>query len=191
MDKKAMYKLTYGLFVLTAREGEKDNGCIINTAMQVTTTPNRMIVVVNKQNYTHDMIQRTKKFNVSCLSEEATFDVFRHFGFQSGKRHRQDADRIYPRAENGIMYLKEKACAYISGNVVAETRHLGTHTMFLADVTDAEVLSDAAPVSYSFYQKHIRTGSETGRKDRMRSARPCGYVYEGEELPEDYICPIC
>lgn len=189
MDKKAMYKLTYGLFVLTARDGEKDNGCIINTAMQVTTTPNRMIVVVNKQNYTHDMIQRTKKFNVSCLSEEATFDVFRHFGFQSGKDTDKMPDGSYPRAENGIMYLKEKACAYISGNVVAET-DLGTHTMFLADVTDAEVLSDAAPVSYSFYQKHIKPAPKLAEKTGW-ICKICGYVYEGEELPEDYICPIC
>ncbi|MBS5326150.1 MAG: flavin reductase [Lachnospiraceae bacterium] len=189
MDKKAMYKLTYGLFVLTAREGEKDNGCIINTAMQVTTTPNRMIVVVNKQNYTHDMILRTKKFNVSCLSEEATFDVFQHFGFQSGKDTDKMPDGSYPRAENGIMYLKEKACAYISGNVVAET-DLGTHTMFLADVTDAVVLSDAAPVSYSFYQKNIKPAPKPAEKKGW-ICKICGYIYEGDELPEDYICPIC
>ena len=189
MDKKAMYKLTYGLFVLTAREGEKDNGCIINTAMQVTTTPNRMIVVVNKQNYTHDMILRTKKFNVSCLSEEATFDVFQHFGFQSGKDTDKMPDGSYPRAENGIMYLKEKACAYISENVVAET-DLGTHTMFLADVTDAVVLSDAAPVSYSFYQKNIKPAPKPAEKKGW-ICKICGYIYEGDELPEDYICPIC
>ncbi len=189
MDKKAMYKLTYGLFVLTAREGDKDNGCIINTAMQVTTTPNRVIVVVNKQNYTHDMIHRTKQFNISCLSEDATFDVFQHFGFQSGKDVDKMPEGPYPRAQNGVMYLKEKACAYISGNVVAET-DLGTHTMFLADVTDAEVLSDSAPVSYSFYQKNIKPAQKPTEKTGW-ICKICGYIYEGEELPEDYICPIC
>lgn len=189
MDKKAMYKLTYGLFVLTARDGEKDNGCIVNTAMQVTTTPNRMIVVVNKQNYTHEMIRKTKQFNVSCLSEEATFDVFKHFGFQSGKDVDKMPEGSYPRAANGIMYVKEMACAYMSANVVAET-DLGTHTMFLADVTDAEVLNDADPVSYNYYQKNIKPASKPeGKKGWI--CKICGYIYEGEELPADYICPIC
>lgn len=189
MDKAAMYKLTYGLFVLTAKEGEKDNGCIINTALQVTTTPNRMIIVVNKQNYTHDMIQRTKEFNVSCLCEGATFDVFKHFGFQSGKDVDKAADREYPRAKNGIIYMPEMVNAYIAGKVISET-DLGTHTMFLADVTDAEVLGDAESVSYSFYQKNIKPAPQKTEKKKW-VCKICGYVYDGDELPEDFVCPWC
>lgn len=189
MDKAAMYKLTYGLFVLTAKDGIKDNGCIINTAMQVTTTPNRMIIVVNKQNYTHDMIQKTKAFNVSCLSEDVTFDVFRHFGFQSGRDVDKMQDRAYPRAENGIVYIPEMTSAYISGKVISET-DMGTHTMFLADVTDARILSEQEPVSYSYYQKHVKPAPKPVKKTSW-VCKICGYVYEGEELPEDFICPIC
>ena len=189
MDKAAMYKLTYGLFVLTAKEGEKDNGCIINTAMQVTTTPNRIIIVVNKENYTHDMIMRTKTFNVSCLSENASFDVFKHFGFQSGKDVDKMEGKSYPRAENGIVYVEDMANAYISGKVVSET-DLGTHTMFLADVTDAKVLSDVESVSYSYYQKNIKPAPQPAKKKGW-VCKICGYVYEGEELPDDFICPLC
>lgn len=189
MDKAAMYKLSYGLFVLNAKEGEKDNGCIINTAMQVTTTPNRMIIVVNKQNYTHDMIMRTKEFNVSCLSESATFDVFQHFGFQSGKDVDKMAGKSYPRAENGIVYVDDAANAYISCKVVSET-DMGTHTMFLADVTDAKVLDAEPSVTYTYYQQNIKPAPQPAKKAGW-VCKICGYVYEGEELPEDYICPIC
>ena len=189
MGKAAMYKLTYGLFVLTAKEGEKDNGCIINTAMQVTTSPNRIIIVVNKQNYTHDMIMRTKTFNVSCLSENASFEVFKHFGFQSGKDVDKMEGKSYLRAENGIVYVEDMANAYISGKVVSET-DLGTHTMFLADVTDAKVLNDAESVSYSYYQKNIKPAPQPAKKKGW-VCKICGYVYEGEDLPEDFICPLC
>lgn len=189
MDKAAMYKLTYGLFVLTAKEGEKDNGCIINTAMQVTTSPNRIIIVVNKQNYTHDMIMGTKTFNVSCLSENASFEVFKHFGFQSGKDVDKMEGKSYLRAENGIVYVEDMANAYISGKVVSET-DLGTHTMFLADVTDAKVLNDAESVSYSYYQKNIKPAPQPAKKKGW-VCKICGYVYEGEDLPEDFICPLC
>ena len=189
LDQKALYKLTYGLFVLTAKEGDKDNGCIINTAMQVTTSPNRIIIVVNKQNYTHDMIMRTKTFNVSCLSENASFEVFKHFGFQSGKDVDKMEGKSYLRAENGIVYVEDMANAYISGKVVSET-DLGTHTMFLADVTDAKVLGDAESVSYSYYQKNIKPAPQPAKKKGW-VCKICGYVYEGEDLPEDFICPLC
>ncbi len=189
MDKAAMYKLSYGLFALTAKENEKENGCIINTAMQVTTTPNRMIIVVNKQNYTHDMIMRTKAFNVSCLSENAKFDVFQHFGFQSGRDVDKMAGKSYPLAENGIAYVDDVANAYISGKVISET-DLGTHTLFLADVTDAKVLNDVESVTYTFYQKNIKPAPQPAKKTGW-VCKICGYVYEGEELPADFICPIC
>lgn len=189
MDNAAMYKLTYGLFVLTAKDGEKDNGCIINTAMQVTTTPNRITIVVNKQNYTHDMIMKTKEFNVSCLSQDADFEVFKHFGFQSGRDVDKTEGKSYPRAENGIIYLQEMTSAYISGKVISET-DLGTHTMFLADVTDAKVLSDVEAVSYSYYHKNIKPAPQPA-KTAGWVCKICGYVYEGEELPADFICPLC
>lgn len=189
MDKAAMYKLTYGLFVLTAKDGEKDNGCIINTAMQVTTAPNRITIVVNKQNYTHDIIMKTKEFNVSCISEAADFDLFKHFGFQSGRDVDKMADKSYPRAENGIVYIPEMTSAYISGRVIAET-DLGTHTMFLADVTDGKVLSDAEAASYSYYQKNIKPAPKPVKKASW-VCKVCGYVHEGETLPDDFICPWC
>lgn len=189
MDKAAMYNLTYGLFVLTARDEEKDNGCIINTAMQVTTSPNRIIVVVNKENYTHDMILKTGVFNVSMISESADFALFQRFGFQSGR----DTDKLEgmecPRAENGVVYLDKMVNAYISGKVVSTT-DLGSHTMFLADVTDGKVLSDTASVTYNYYHKNIKPAPQPTKKKGW-VCKICGYVYEGEILPEDFICPVC
>lgn len=189
MNNAAMYKLTYGLFVLTAKEGEKDNGCIINTAMQVTTDPNRIIIVVNKQNYTHDMIMKTKVFNVSMISTDADFELFKRFGFQSGR----DVDKMdgiaFSRAANEVAYLDEMVNGYISGKVISTT-DLGSHTMFLADVSDADVLSEAESVTYAYYHKNIKPAPQPTKKKGW-ICKICGYVYEGEELPADFICPIC
>ena len=148
MDKNAMYKIPYGLYVLTAREGEKDNGCIINTAAQVTSSPNRITVAVNKDNYTHDMIKNTGVFNVSVLTEGATFETFENFGFQSGREADKLAKITFSRAENGVVYLTDKVNAVISGKVCREI-DMGTHTIFVADVTDAKVLSEDESVTYS------------------------------------------
>ena len=190
MDNKAMYKIGYGLYILTAREGEKDNGCVINTLMQVTTTPNRVSITVNKQNYTHDMIKRTGVFNASCLTTDAGFEIFRHFGFQSGR----SAEKFVPggsmpRSENGLIYIPQFTAAYISGKVCGET-DLGTHTMFIADVTGAAVLSDGEPLTYAYYHKHIKPAPQPAKKKGFR-CRICGYIYEGDELPPDFVCPIC
>lgn len=189
MNNAAMYKLTYGLFVLTAKEGEKDNGCIINTAMQVTTDPNRIIIVVNKQNYTHDMIMKTKVFNVSMISTDADFELFKRFGFQSGR----DVDKMdgiaFSRAANEVAYLDEMVNGYISGKVISTT-DLGSHTMFLADVSDADVLSEAESVTYAYYHKNIKPAPQPTKKKGW-ICKICGYVYEGEDLPADFICPIC
>lgn len=189
MNNAAMYKLTYGLFVLTAKEGEKDNGCIINTAMQVITDPNRIIIVVNKQNYTHDMIMKTKVFNVSMISTDADFELFKRFGFQSGR----DVDKMdgiaFSRAANEVAYLDEMVNGYISGKVISTT-DLGSHTMFLADVSDADVLSEAESVTYAYYHKNIKPAPQPTKKKGW-ICKICGYVYEGEELPADFICPIC
>ena len=190
MNQAAMFQLSYGLFVLSAKNGEKDNGCIVNTVQQITTTPNRISIAVNKDNFTHDMIKDTGSFNVSILSEEVTFDIFKHFGFQSGR----DVDKLknfsdYERSSNGIFYLNKYANAFLSASV-AETVDLGTHTMFTADVTDGEVLSQVPSVTYAYYHKHIKPQPQETKKTGWR-CKICGYIYEGEELPVDFICPIC
>lgn len=185
-----MNKLSYGLFVLTAREGQKDNGCIINTAIQVTSSPNRIAITVNKDNYTHDMIVHTKAFNVSILDESAQFDTFKQFGFQSGR----DVDKLveisFKRSANGIAYLTGECNGYLSGKVV-ETVDLGTHTMFIADVTEGEVLCDNPSATYAFYHARIKpaAGQQTEKKGFICTV--CGYIYEGDVLPPDFICPIC
>ena len=190
MNQAAMFQLSYGLFVLSAKNGEKDNGCIVNTVQQITTTPNRISIAVNKDNFTHDMIKDTGSFNVSILSEEVTFDIFKHFGFQSGR----DIDKLknfsdYERSSNGIFYLNKYANAFLSASV-AETVDLGTHTMFIADVTDGEVLAQVPSVTYAYYHKHIKPQPQETKKTGWR-CKICGYIYEGEELPADFICPIC
>lgn len=190
MDKKAMYNLTYGLFILTAKEGEKDNGCIVNTVTQVTTEPNRITVAVNKKNYTHDMIQRTGAFNVSILTENSKFDTFKHWGFQSGAEVNKMEAITFQRAENGIAYIAEECNAYISAKVVSAT-DLGTHTLFLADVTDADTLSQEESVTYAYYQKNIKARPKVDTKKKGFICTVCGYIYEGDSLPEDFICPLC
>ena len=147
MDRKAMYKLSYGLFILTAKEAEKDNGCIINTAIQAASEPNQLSICVNKSNYTHDMIQRTGKFTVSVLSQKAQFELFKHFGFQSGRdTNKFEAFEQCVRGTNGIYYITEGTNAYISVTV-NKTENLGSHTMFIGEITDMEVLSDFASVA--------------------------------------------
>ena len=195
MDKEAMYKLSYGLFVLTAKDEEKDNGCIINTAIQASSMPNQLSICVNKANLTHDMIVKTGKFTVSVISQDAGFDLFKHFGFQSGK----DVDKLKnfekcKRGENSIYYITEGTNAYISVNV-SKTEDLGSHTMFIGEITDMEVLSETPSVTYDYYLKNIKpqpenVGTTTDGKTIWRCTI-CGYEYVGEELPEDFVCPLC
>ncbi len=195
MDGKAMYKLSYGLFVVTANRDGKDNGCITNTAQQVTTDPNQVTIAVNKANYTHDMIMDTKKFTVSVISKEADFELFKHFGFQSGR----DVDKFASftdcrRGSNGTMIITKGTNAYISADVT-QTIDLGSHTLFIATVTDMEVLSDAGSATYEYYQSDIKPKpekvGETKSGETIWRCKICGYEYVGEELPEDFICPIC
>lgn len=190
MDNKVMYNLTYGLFILTAKEGEKDNGCIVNTVSQVTTSPNRIVVAVNKQNYTHGMIERTGVFNVSILTEQSKFDTFKHWGFQSGANTDKTQEITYKRSENGIIYITEETNAFISAKVISST-DLGTHTLFLADVTDGAVLSENNSVTYSYYQKNIKPAPASTEKKKGFVCTVCGYIYEGDVLPEDFVCPLC
>ena len=192
MNTNAMFKIGYGLYVLTAKENGFDNGCIINTVSQVTSNPNRITVAVNKANKTHDMIIASGEFNVSVLSTSATFGIFKAFGFRSGK----DADKFsdfkaVERSGNGLYYITDATNAYISAKVVNAT-DLGTHTLFLADVTDCEVLSDATSVTYDYYHKNIKPKPEVKKMSKVYyRCKICGYIYEGDELPADFICPLC
>ena len=188
MDNNVMFKISYGLYVLTAKDGEKSNGCIINTLEQVTTTPNKVTIAVNKSNYTHDMILKTGRFNASILSEKADFDTFKHLGFQSGR----DVDKFsnYPAeiSENGIPYITKGTNGFISAEVIS-TVDLGTHTLFVANVTDGKVLSDDSSATYDYYHKHIKEAPQ--KKSKGWVCKICGYVYEGDELPDDFVCPLC
>ena len=188
MDNNVMFKISYGLYVLTAKDGEKSNGCIINTLEQVTTTPNKVTIAVNKSNYTHDMILKTGRFNASILSEKADFDTFKHFGFQSGR----DVDKFsnYPAeiSENGIPYITKGTNGFISAEVIS-TVDLGTHTLFVANVTDGKVLSDDSSATYDYYHKHIKEAPQ--KKSKGWVCKICGYEYEGDELPADFKCPLC
>ncbi len=192
VDGSAMFRLSYGLFVLTAREGSRDNGCIINTAAQLTSSPNRIQIAVNKTNYTHDMIQRTGVFNVSVLSQSAEFGIFKQFGFCSGRDTDKFAGVPYTdRTANGLRYLPECTNAVISGKVVA-SYDWGSHTLFVAEVTEAKVLSSEASMTYQYYFDHVKPKpAAAGQKKTGWVCKICGYVYEGEELPEDFICPLC
>ena len=189
MDNNALFKLSYGLYVLTARQDGKDNGCIINTVTQVTDTPKRIQIAVNKQNYTHDMILATGEFNVSVLAEDAVFWIFQHYGFQSGRDVDKFANLPEARTANGIRYVEGCTNAVISGKVF-QTVDCGTHTVFFADVTDAKLLSDTPSMTYQYYFDHVKPKPQPAEKAKW-VCKICGYVYEGEELPPDFICPWC
>ena len=193
MDPKTMYRLTYGLFVLTARHDGRDSGCIINTAGQVTSTPNRISITVNKDNFTHDLVKASGKFNISILSEEADFDLFRHFGFQSGRTvDKFDGFTDCRRSENGLYVVTRGTNGYISATV-EQALDLGTHTLFIASVDDMEVLSPAPSATYAYYQANIKPRPEKAAPQGKTTWRctVCGYVYEGETLPADFVCPLC
>ena len=195
MAKNAVHNLTYGLFVVTASDNGKDNGCITNTVGQVTTSPNRISLTVNKDNFTHDMIVKTGKFTASIISQNAEFSLFKHFGFQSGREVDKFADFTdCKRAENGTLYITKGTNSYISGTV-CQTIDLGTHTMFIADVTEAVVLNDTPSTDYSYYLNNIKPKPEevgkTSDGQTIWRCTICGYEYVGEELPEDFICPLC
>ena len=191
----AMYKVTYGVFVLTATKDGYDNGCIINTVLQVTDNPEQMVVAVNKVNYTHNMIMNTGSFNISILSEKADYDMFKHFGFQSGRDvNKFEGFTDYKRSTNGISYITKGTNAYISGKV-KNTIDMGTHTLFVSDVIDKEVLNEDSSASYEYYHKNIKpqTKVETSEDSEKKKwvCKICGYEYEGEDLPQDFICPWC
>lgn len=194
VDPIAIQKFSYGLFVLTARSGDKDNGCIINTAAQLTSSPNRINIAVNKANFTHDMILNTGVFNISVLAEDTSFDTFKRFGFASGK----DTDKFEgflentARSANGLLYVTAGTNAFMSAKVI-ETHDYGSHTLFVAELTEAEVLRDEPSVTYAYYFEHIKPKPQPKIEEEKHGyvCKICGYVYEGETLPPDFICPLC
>ncbi|MBO4866086.1 MAG: flavin reductase [Ruminococcus sp.] len=193
MDMKVMNKISYGLYVLTARCGNQFNGCIINTLAQVTSSPNRVSVTVNKGNFTEYMIRSSGRFNVSMIDESADFSLFTHFGFQSGRWGNKFYDYALKKAENGLPVIEKGACAYLCCEVV-QTVDLGTHTMFIADVADGEVISDKAPMTYAYYHANVKPkpkpAADSGNAGERWVCNICGYIYEGH-LPDDFICPLC
>lgn len=192
LDKTSLFAISYGLFVLTAKDGERDNGCIINTVIQATSTPLRVTFTVNKANLTHDMVLKTGLFNLSILTEQSKFDVYQRFGLKSGKDGDKFADyTAFSRSVNGLTYITEGTNVLLSGKVI-NTLDCGTHTLFLADLTEARKLSGDASVTYDFYHKNIKPkpGAEAQQKKGWLCT-VCGYIYEGEVLPPDFICPVC
>jgi len=188
MNTKALYSITSGLYMLSSKAGDKTGGCIVNTVMQVTSTPLRITVTVNKQNNTHDLIMESGIFAVSMLDKTAPFGLIQHFGFQSGRDTDKFAGLLVKTDENGVPYLTWSSCGFLSCKVVS-SMDLGTHTQFLADVLDCEVLSDNEGLSYAYYQSDVKPKPE--KKAKGWRCTICGYVHEDEELPEDFICPLC
>ncbi len=197
MDMKALLKIQYGLFVLTTNDGNRDNGCIINTVTQVANSPEKITIAVNKANFTRDMIFDAKKFTVSVISEGADFELFKHFGFQSGRTVDKFADFADTlRTANGTLAVTKGTNAYITGDVF-NLVDVGTHTVFFANVTDAKILSDTPSATYNYYQEHIKPKPQdkpigkTAEGKTIWRCSICGYEYVGETLPEDFVCPLC
>lgn len=192
IEPNAMFKLSYGLYMLSSGTSGKDNGCIINTVMQVTDSPKRITIAVNKANYSHDIILNEGKFTVSCLSTDTSFELIKRFGFQSGR----DADKFdgfeyVERGENGLYHLTKYANAYLSAKVIS-AKDYGTHTLFVADITEAKVLSDLPSMTYEYYFANVKPKPiQTEEKKKGFVCKICGYFYEGDELPEDFVCPLC
>ena len=185
-----MFNISYGLYILTA-ETDKANGCVINALSQVTSTPNRIMIAVNKDNFTAGQILETKKFNISILDEEADFELIKRFGFASGKNTIKFNDfSDYEIAKNGIPYITKGTNSYISAEVV-EIIDLGTHYEFLAEVTEEVSLNDVPSITYAYYQENIKPKTASPQKKVVYICSVCGYVYEGDSLPKDFVCPWC
>ena len=189
MDPSALFNIGYGLYVVTTKDGDKDNGLIVNTVTQLTDNPNRVAVNICKRNYSCDLVMKTGVLNISTLSQDAPFKLFEHFGFQSGKTADKFAGFSHvQRSSNGLLFLDKYANGYISCKVT-QTVDLQTHMMFICDVTQCVRLSDKETMTYTYYHNHVKPRPETDKKGFV--CKICGYVYEGSELPEDYICPLC
>ena len=188
-DMTALFNIGYGLYVITSNDGKKDNGLIVNTVTQVTNSPNRIAVCINKQNYSHHVIQQTGIMNVNCLSVDAPFSVFENFGFQSGRNSDKFANCTPLHSDNGLVFLPKYINSFMSLKV-EQYIDMDTHGMFICSITEARVLSDKETMTYTYYQNNVKPKPQTdGKKGWV--CKICGYVYEGEDLPDDFICPLC
>ena len=193
MDNKALYSLSYGVFLLATKSGEKANACITNTGIQVANDPTRIAIAVINKNYTCDLIKESGVFCLTLLSTDCHPDTIARFGYQSGRDVDKFADFKPPVDGNGVPYLSWQSCSYISGRVVS-SQDLGSHTLFIAEVVDAKVLSDQEPLTYAYYQSDIKpkpAAAPAEKKIVGWRCKICGFVYEGETLPPDYVCPLC
>ena len=193
MDKKALYKLSYGVFMLSTKDGETVNGCITNTCMQVANSPTRIAIAVINTNYTCDLIKKSGVFALSLLDETCSFELIKHFGFQSGREVNKFENLQMPVDVNGIPYMGWQACAVISGKVIS-SQNLGSHTLFIAEVVDAKLLNDNAPLTYDDYQTKVKPKPAPKAEDKKIvgwRCKICKYEYKGSELPEDFACPLC
>ena len=188
-DLTALFKIGYGLYVVTTNDGNKDNGLIVNTVMQLTSNPLTIAVCINKQNYSCHVVEKTKKLNVCCLSVEAPFAVFQDFGFRSGRNSEKFSSTDVKYSENGLPYLNKYINAFMSLEVINQL-DLGSHMMFICSVSEARTISDKETMTYSYYQANVKPKPETDKK-KGYVCKVCGYVYEGDELPDDYVCPLC
>ena len=189
IDPKALFRIGYGLYLLTAKGQGRENGCIVNAVMQVTSTPNRVAVALNKSSFTHELVAESGVMNVSCLSVDAPFSVFERFGLQSGRDTDKFAGVSTTRTENGLLALAEYTNAVLSLKVESTT-DLGAHTLFICSLTAAEVRSDKPTMTYDYYQKEVKPKPAEAKK-KGYVCRICGWVYEGDTLPEDLVCPLC
>lgn len=188
-DLKALFNIGYGLYVVTSNDGKKDNGLIVNTVTQVTNTPNRIAVTINKENYSHHVIKQTGVMNINCLSTDAPFSIFEKFGFQSGRNADKFADTEVLRSDNGLAFLPRYINSFMSLKV-EQYVDLDTHGMFICSVTEARVISDKETMTYTYYQNNVKPKPQTeGIKGYV--CKVCGYIHEGDELPEDFVCPLC
>ncbi len=188
-DLTALFNIGYGLYVITSSDGKKDNGLIVNTVTQVTNTPNRIAVCINKDNYSHHVIKQTGIMNINCLSQDAPFSVFQNFGFQSGRSADKFAGQEILRSDNGLAFLPMYINSFMSLKV-DDYVDLDTHGMFICSVTESRVISHVETMTYTYYQQNVKPRPETeGKKGWV--CKVCGYVYEGDELPEDFVCPLC
>lgn len=188
-NMKALFNIGYGLYVVTSNDGKKDNGLIVNTVSQVTNSPNRIAVCINKANYSHHVIKQTGKMNINCLSVDAPFSVFENFGFRSGRSADKFENTRFLRSDNGLAFLSNYINSFMSLKV-EQYLDFDTHGMFICTITEARVISDRESMTYSFYQSNVKPKPQTeGKKGYV--CKVCGYVYEGDELPEDFVCPLC
>ncbi|MGN1399053.1 MAG: flavin reductase [Erysipelotrichaceae bacterium] len=189
VDSKALYNIGYGLYVVTCNDTVKDNGLIVNTVTQLTSTPCVVAVTINKMNYSCEVIKQTKKLNISPLEQSAPFEVFKRFGFQSGK----DVDKFagfedVDRSNNGLLYLTKYSNSLISCQVI-DTIELSTHMMFICEVVQSARLTAVETMTYNYYQNNVKPKPQVKKNSYV--CKVCGYVYEGENLPDDFVCPLC